>query len=86
MLFSIHRDPEKTPELPGIGDFYGSFLADLRHLFGIVEPKQERGSIRKTQTWQQQKEILLAHAYRAAAEQEAIRQKAQGRKRVRKRS
>lgn len=55
--------------MPGLGDFYASFLADVQ---GAFQPAGEKSpGIAKRQTWQQQKAIFLEHAIRAAAAHEA---------------
>lgn len=68
MLFLINRDPEKVPNAPGLGAFYGAFLADIKE---YLQPSETSQKIAKRQTWQEQKAILLEFAVQAAAVHEA---------------
>lgn len=83
MLFSINRDTEKVPEVPGLGEFYASFLAEVQSY--LRPPDEKPPGIAKKQTWQEQKLKLLEFAAQQAAIHLAEQQRAAVRE-ARKRS
>lgn len=70
MIFAVNRDTKVVPNVPSVSEFYASFLADLQER-PRVEDKQKPTGIAKTQTWQEQKALLLEFAVRQAAAMEA---------------
>ena len=88
LLYNIHRDSKQSPSPAKTLDVYGHFLKEVKGLQALYEqsrgqteqlsPEDEearRQQIRsgRTQTWQEQKAIMLSWAFRVAAERKKAR-------------
>lgn len=70
LIFAVNRDPKRSPDVPSVGAFYRSFVADVQEYTGAYK-EEKPPTTAKRQTWQEQKAILLEYAMRQAVAHEA---------------